>query len=328
MEETAMKSRSRFSNLAVSRVRRKRPVRKIVTIALIILAVIVVAGLAAIPPMVMKDMILMHADVKEMPPEQFGVEAEEVWLTTEDGLRLVSWEVKADNPRGTVIFLSGIHNPSVTSYFGHAKMMADNGYSSLLIEMRSHGRSEGDKIYVGTREYLDVKAGTGYIKSRAAYKDLPVIAFGVSMGGATAINSIGEIPDIDGLISVSAFSSWEDAFCDNMIGMGFPSVVAKMEKPFVRLYMGLEYGFGSIRVSPVNGIKKLNGRPALLMHSTEDSQIPYISFERLKEAASGTVETFVRTGDHHMMCMEEYFREPWKDEEYADAILSFLKKYF
>ncbi|HOQ07866.1 MAG TPA: hypothetical protein PK127_01805 [Clostridiales bacterium] len=61
-----MKSRSRFSNLAVSRVRRKRPVRKIVTIALIILAVIVVAGLAAIPPMVMKDMILLHADVKEM----------------------------------------------------------------------------------------------------------------------------------------------------------------------------------------------------------------------------------------------------------------------
>jgi len=323
-----MKQRPRFSNIAISRVRRKRPIGKMITIIIIVLAVIVVAGFAAIPPIVMKDMVLLHVDVSEMPLEQFGVEAEEVWLTTEDGLRLISWEVKADDPRGIVIFLSGIHNPSVTAYFGHAKMMADNGYSSLLIEMRSHGRSEGSKIYVGTREYLDTKAGVEYIKSQPAYKDLPVIVFGVSMGGATAINSIGEIPDIDGLISVSAFSSWEDAFCDNMIGMGFPPIAAKMEKPFVRLYMGLEFGFGSIRISPVNEIKKLDGRPALLMHSTEDSQIPFASFERLKKAATGQVETFVRTGDHHMMCMEEHFTEPWKDEEYAGAILSFLEEHF
>lgn len=323
-----MKQRPRFSNIAISRVRRKRPIGKMITIIIIVLAVIVVAGFAAIPPIVMKDMVLLHVDVSEMPPEQFGVEAEEVWLTTEDGLRLISWEVKADDPRGIVIFLSGIHNPSVTAYFGHAKMMADNGYSSLLIEMRSHGRSEGSKIYVGTREYLDTKAGVEYIKSQPAYKDLPVIVFGVSMGGATAINSIGEIPDIDGLISVSAFSSWEDAFCDNMIGMGFPPIAAKMEKPFVRLYMGLEFGFGSIRISPVNEIKKLDGRPALLMHSTEDSQIPFASFERLKKAATGQVKTFVRTGDHHMMCMEEHFTEPWKDEEYAGAILSFLEEHF
>jgi fermentation-respiration switch protein FrsA (DUF1100 family) len=323
-----MKQRPRFSNIAISRVRRKRPIGKMITIIIIVLAVIVVAGFAAIPPIVMKDMVLLHVDVSEMPPEQFGVEAEEVWLTTEDGLRLISWEVKADDPRGIVIFLSGIHNPSVTAYFGHAKMMADNGYSSLLIEMRSHGRSEGSKIYVGTREYLDTKAGVEYIKSQPAYKDLPVIVFGVSMGGATAINSIGEIPDIDGLISVSAFSSWEDAFCDNMIVMGFPPIAAKMEKPFVRLYMGLEFGFGSIRISPVNEIKKLDGRPALLMHSTEDSQIPFASFERLKKAATGQVETFVRTGDHHMMCMEEHFTEPWKDEEYAGAILSFLEEHF
>lgn len=73
-------------------------------------------------------------------------------------------------------------------------MMAENGYSSLLIEMRSHGRSEGDKIYIGTREYLDTKAGVEYIKGKPEYGDVPVIVFGVSMGGATAINSTGRSP--------------------------------------------------------------------------------------------------------------------------------------
>src|SRR5690606_31725055 len=141
-----------------------KPVKKIITIIVIILTAVIIAAFAAIPPLVMKEIIHLHVDFEEKSPSDFGVEAEEVWLTTEDGIRLISWEVKAHDPKGIVIFLSGIHNPSVTAFFGHAKMMAENGYSSLLIEMRSHGRSEGDKIYIGTREYLDTKAGVEYIK--------------------------------------------------------------------------------------------------------------------------------------------------------------------
>ncbi len=316
------------SNLNISWVKRKKPVKKIVAIIVIILLVVAIAIFAAIPPIIMKDMIHLHVDFEEMQPEQFGVEAAEIGLITKDGLRLASWEVKANEPRGIVIFLSGIHNPSVTAFFGHAKMLAEHGYSSLLIEMRFHGRSEGDKICLGTKEYLDTKAGVEYILSNDGYKDLPIIVFGVSMGGAAAINSIGEIPEIDGLISISAFSSWPDTFYDNMVNMGMPSFIAELEKPFVNLYMGFEYGFGSLKINPVNEIKKLYGRPALLMHSTGDTQVPYKSFERLMEAAPGQFETFARKGDYHFICRDESFEDPRTDAEYADAILSFLKKHF
>lgn len=315
-------------SMNITRVKRKRSAGRIVLIAAAILIALIIAALAAIPPLVMNDMIHIHADVETLSPAQFGVEAKEVWLAAEDGISLISWEVQADDPRGVVIFLSGIHNPSVTAYFGHAKMLAENGYSSLLIEMRAHGKSEGDKIFLGTREYLDTRAGVEYILSRSEYKDLPVIVYGVSMGGAAAINSIGEIPELDGLISISAFSSWPDVFCDNMVNMGIPEFIAKIDKPFVKLYMGLEYGFGSLRINPLDEIKKLNGRPALLMHSTGDSQVPYRSFERLQKAAPGQFDTFIREGDYHFICRDEYFDEPWKDEEYAEAILAFLKKNF
>ena len=315
-------------SMNITRVKRKRSAGRIVLIAAAVLAVLIIAALAAIPPLVMNDMIHIHADVATLSPAQFGVEAKEVWLAAEDGISLISWEVQADDPRGVVIFLSGIHNPSVTAYFGHAKMLSENGYSSLLIEMRAHGKSEGDKIFLGTREYLDTRAGVEYILSRSEYKDLPVIVFGVSMGGAAAINSIGEIPELDGLISISAFSSWPDVFCDSMVNMGIPGFIAKIDKPFVKLYMGLEYGFGSLRVNPLDEIKKLNGRPALLMHSTGDSQVPYRSFERLQKAAPGQFDMFIREGDYHFICRDEYFDEPWKDEEYAGAILAFLKKNF
>ena len=56
------------------------------------------------------------------------------------------------------------------------------------------------------------------------------------MGGATAINSIGEIEEIDGLISLSAYSSWVDVFYDNMVSLGIPKFVATIEKPFVWLF--------------------------------------------------------------------------------------------
>ena len=319
---------SYVTNLNISYVKRKTPIRKIVIISVIVLVILIIAGLAAIPPIIMKDMIHLHVDHEMYSPSKYGIEAAEIGLTTEDGFRLASWEVKAEDPRGIVIFLSGIHNPSVTAFFGHAKMLADNGYSSLLIEMRSHGKSEGDKIFVGTREYLDTKAGVQYIKGQKEYEGVPVIVFGVSMGGATAINSIGEIPEIDGLISISAFSSWPDAFCDNMVNMGMPSFLAAIEKPFVNLYMGFEYGFSSLKIKPLNEIKKLNGRPALLMHSTGDTQVPYKSFERLKKAAPGQFDIFVREGDYHFICKDESFEEPWTDEEYSGAILSFLKENF
>lgn len=316
------------SSLNITWVKRKRSAGRIVLTAAIILILILIAALAVIPPLVMKNLIHSHADCETLSPAKFGVQAKEAELTTEDGLRLMSWEVQADKPRGVVIFLSGIQNPSVTAYFGHAKMLAENGYSSLLIEMRSHGKSEGNKICLGTKEYLDTRAGVEYIRSRGEYKDLPLIVFGVSMGGAAAVNSMGEIPELDGLISVSAFSSAPDIFCDSMVNMGFPEFAAEIEKPFVKLYMGFEFGFGNLRINPLDEIKKLDGRPALLMHSTDDSQVPYKSFERLQKAASGQVDTFIREGDYHFICRDEYFDEPWKDEEYAGAILAFLKKNF
>jgi len=301
---------------------------RVLRISAICLVLIMIAVFIAIPPLIMKDMIHMHAEVKEYSAAESGITAQELSLTTEDGVRLISWMVEAEQPRGTVLFLSGIHNPSVTAFYGHAKMLSEQGFSSLLIEMRSHGRSEGsNKIYLGMKEYMDTRAGVEYLLGRQEYAGLPMIVFGVSMGGATAINSIGKIPEIDGVISASAFSSWPDVFCDNMAGMGAPAFFTALQKPFVWLYMGFEFGFGNLDINPIKEIKKLNGRPLLLMHSRGDTQVPFKSYERLLKEASENTATYVTDGDHHFVCREN-FLEPWMDKEYAGAVLDFLNKNF
>ncbi|HEX3029547.1 MAG TPA: alpha/beta hydrolase [Clostridia bacterium] len=310
----------------LEKIKRRRGL-KIIKIFSIGVLVILLAGFALTPPLIMKDMVFLHADCKAAQPSEYGIAADETKLVTEDDFDLVSWEVKASRPKAIVIFLSGIHKPSVTAFFGHARLLSENSYSSLLIEMRSHGKSEGNQIYLGMKEYLDVKAGVDYIRSKEEYKDVPIVVFGLSMGAATAINATGEIEEIDGLISASAFSSWPDVFCDSMANMGAPEWLAAAEKPFVWLYLGFEYGFGNLDINPLKEIEKLNGRPALLMHSKGDSEVPYKSFERLMAVAPKQVSTYVCEGDYHFICRKE-FRDPMSDADYANTVLDFLKKNF
>lgn len=301
---------------------------RIPLIIFVVLLVLCLCGLMAIPMFIMRPMINQHMDVTVYSPSEFGVDAQALTLTTDDGLSLVSWMTMADNPKGVVILLSGIQNPSVTAFFSYAGMLADHGYASLLIEMRGHGDSQGYRVSLGMEEWLDVKAGVDYLKSTEDFKDLPTIVWGTSMGGTTAINAIGEIPEIDGIISCSAFSSWSEVFCDNMINMGVPSFITALDKPFIDLYLGFSYGFDKLRINPKAEIQKLNGRPALLMHSTGDSQVPFENFNRIMQKAPRHVETFVREGDHHFIIYDEYQNDPLLDDAFSSTVLNFLKKHF
>ncbi|NLG24685.1 MAG: alpha/beta hydrolase [Clostridiales bacterium] len=304
---------------------KKRKWAKALGIALGALVALCAAVLAYIPFMQMDGYVRRHVDfAKVYEGPDFGAAAERLTLVTEDGLSLAAWRVDAKKPRAAVIFTSGIHSPSVTAFFGHAAMLQKAGYSSVLVEMRAHGESEGDLICLGTKEYMDVRAAVRHVQSMDP--ELPIVAYGLSMGAGAAINAIGETPEIDALVTLSAFSTWPDVFADNMALMGIPRFVCDLEKPFVRLYMGVRYGFDSLRVNPLNEIRKLNGRPALLMHSRGDTQVPFASFEKLAEAAPGA-RTHVVDGDHHFIC-DDNFLNPEADEAYANAVLGFLNEHF
>ncbi len=260
--------------------------------------------------------------------EEFGLTSNRLSLSTSDGLNIVAYEVQTQNPKAIVIFLSGIHNPSVTAFFGHSKMLEQHGYASMLVEMRAHAPSDGRKIALGYREHMDVAAAVEYIQSEQRYHGVPIVVYGVSMGGATAINAAARIPEIAAVISVSAYSSWEDAFCDNIVGVGAPRLYATVQKPFVQAYIAIAYGLDSLVDSPKNNISKLGQRPALIIHSTDDSQVRFGSFERLVANAPEHVETWVKQGDYHFILAAETFLHPDQDDEYHARITEFLEMHF
>ena len=279
-----------------------------------------------IPFVVMNPWLNMHVNFDKIwTAEEFGLVAEHFFVQTEDGLNISAYEVAVDSPKVVIICLSGIHNPSVTAYFGHARLFKEHDYATILLDMRAHGESDGNKIGLGYKEWLDVKAIVKYIKEKPLYNDVPVIIFGLSMGAATAINAIGEIPEIDGLISLSAYSSWEEVFYENMSAVA-PKIISDIEKPFVSLVTFIKFGATGCSIKPKKEIVKLGNRPALLMHSKDDSQVPYTNFERLLKHAPSHVETFIRDGDMHFIT--DYFENPEEDEEYSETILRFINKNF
>lgn len=307
--------------------RKNRKLKKVLFIIFLVLIISFIATLALIPHFVMGEVINSHVDFKKVySSDEFEVKSRKLSLTTSDGLKLAAYEIDRYAPKAVVIFLSGIQNPSVTSFYGHAIVLRNNGYASILCEMRAHGESEGDIISFGYKEHLDVKAVVDYIKKQDKYKDTPIVVYGLSMGGAVAINAIGEIPEIDGLISMSAFSSFEDVFYDSMINMGMPKLFCALEKPFVKLYAGYKFGFSNIDINPKNQIKKLGDRPALVFHSKEDSQVPYSSYERIMKNTSGKIETWVKDGDYHIPT--DSLLDPILDADYIGHIMGFLDKHF
>ena len=299
----------------------KKGVLRFVIINVVIFTIV----LAVIPAFIMKKMLNEKVVyTKVWTPEEYGVEkADTLYLKSSDDYTVEVFSVEADNPKCAIICLTGMRNPSVSVYYGHAKMFFDKSYSSFLTEVRGHGGSDGYRICAGYQEWRDVEAVTNYIKSQPQYKDVPIVVMGISMGGVVAINSIGQNDDIDALISISAYSSWEDIFCDNMANSA-PSFLVSMERPFVNLVSMFKYGVNSWTVRPKTLIKELDGRPALMMHTKEDSQVGYSNFERIINNAPKGVETYVRDGNKHFFATD--FANPQCDTVYCDRVNGFINR--
>lgn len=299
----------------------KTTVSTLITTVIITFVVLVVIAI-----MVTRSMSNKHINFnKTWEASEYGLTSQHIFTTTTDGFKISSWEVAVDTPKAVIICLSGIQNPSVTGFYGHAKMFSDNGYASILTDVRGHGESDGQNICLGYNEPYDVNSVVSYIKSKPEYANKPVVVMGLSMGALIAINSIGQNDSIDGLISLSAPSAWEDMFYDSMIQQA-PKFLAYAAKPIVQIVAAIKFGENPIRTRAKSAIKRIGTRPALLMHTKLDSEVGFGNFERIKKGAPQQTEYLVREIDEHFITSE--FFNPQVDTTYSQTILNFLNRNF
>ena len=246
--------------------------KKAVLFILILLVVAVASGWIYVRRFEYRKLYHPSPDVA-LTPAHYQLRYQDVQFIAADGTALAAWWIPANRPRGTVVLCRGnAGNVGTTAYI--APEFFKRGFNLLLWDYRGYGASGGRPSENGL--YADARAA--YDAAAKMSGELPVIAYGVSLGGAVAIQLAQDRP-VAGLIVQSSFASAAD--------------LAQRWYPNIPLYRVLSVSYDSAaKVATLAGLPKLFG------HSPTDETIPFQS-GRLLHAAAATPKTFTLLAGHH-----------------------------
>ena len=80
---------------------------------------------------------------------------EDVWITSHDGLKLHGTYFKGDEGNKAVICFHGYTSEGLNDYGSLSHYYLKHGFRMLLIDLRAHGKSEGEHIGFGNMDRLD-----------------------------------------------------------------------------------------------------------------------------------------------------------------------------
>lgn len=213
------------------------------------------------------------------------------------GLVLEAWLIRAAHSRGLVVLFHG-HAQSKSSLLNEAAALYRLGYSTLLVDLRGSGGSDGNESSLGYHEADDVVASVKW--ARTFLPDLrPVILFGRSMGGAAVLRAVAEKGlEVNGLILESVFDNVLSAVRNRFAAMKLPSFLSAELLVF---WGGIQRGFNAFRHCPMRYAADVSC-PVLLLQGERDPRITPEQAHRLYMAFRGmrTRVTFPKGG--HASC--------------------------
>jgi hypothetical protein len=221
-------------------------------------------------------------------PADWGLVYEEVFFTTEDGLRLHGWYVLHGGNSATLLWFHGNAGNISHRLENLALLHHRVGINIFIFDYREYGKSEGEISKAGT--FLDAFAAFGYLCSRPDLDPSRIVLFGRSLGTALA-TALAAKHSCYGLILESAFTSTDD--------------VMRLYFPFLPALPP-----GTVKYDTVSVIGKV-AAPKLIIHGEHDEIIPLWMGKRLYEAASPPKEFYLIRGathnDTYLIGGEDYF---------------------
>jgi pimeloyl-ACP methyl ester carboxylesterase len=236
-----------------------------------------------------------------LTPKSFELAFEDVAFPSSDGVPLKGWWVGAPNARGSVVLVHGL-NRSRIEMVKKTPFLAREGWNALLFDLRNHGESGGDRRTLGAKEKQDVKAAAALARQKAP--GLPVVVWGVSLGGASATFAAAEERDVAGLVCDSSYRSLRDTVRHHVVLVRSYAWWARLipqwpAADIATFWMGRRGGFDPDEIDVVAAARKLAGRPALFVCNSDDRRMPKeIAFE-LKDAAGARARVLVVPGKSH-----------------------------
>ncbi len=195
------------------------------------------------------------------PPAR-GVPPETVWIG-----ELHAWWCEHPSPRGAALMVHG-YAMNRSEFVPEASLLYKEGFSVLMLETRSHGRSKGGLGGFGWIERDDVKAGAGWLRDRVP--GVPLLIMGSSQGAAASAFALGEEPDLaDALVLDGAYGRMDRAV-RGFLDFLFTRRYARFFAPGVPL-TGLFLGFSPYGKDVAASLYAMGPKPVLLIHGERDS---------------------------------------------------------
>jgi fermentation-respiration switch protein FrsA (DUF1100 family) len=209
-------------------------------------------------------------------PQTAGIDYQSVDIITADDVKLHGWFVTAEPARATLLFFHG-NAGNISHRIDSLRIFHDLGLSTLIIDYRGYGQSEGKPSEQGL--YADSEAAWRYLMSERGIPPRQIIIFGRSLGGAVAAwLAARHQPRM--LILESTFTS-------------APDMAAELY-PFLptHLLTRLQYDTRS-------NLERVSC-PVLIVHSRDDEIIPFQHGQRLYDTAREPKRLLEIRGDHNM----------------------------
>ncbi len=234
-------------------------------------------------------------------PADVGLDYEDVYLTTSDGVRLHAWYVPGKGER-TLLLLHG--NAGNIGHRVYNVMMTVNqlGVDVLIPDYRGYGRSEGTPTEQGT--YLDGEAALSYLTVERGIEPTDLVLFGRSLGSAVAVE-LATRHSFHAVVLESPLTSVEE--------------FARLHYPALS---GVAATDAAVRTQ-YDSLSKI-GRvtsPLMILHGDVDDIVPFEMGERLFAAAgepkhfyriegAGHNDTYVVGGEAYFAALDDFIRNP------------------
>ena len=183
-------------------------------------------------------------------------------------------------PLATIIYFHGAGG-NVTTYVPIIKPMADAGFRVFMIDMQGYGKSTGKPSHMNIA--MDAQAVMNAILQRRDVVHTKVIIMGASMGTQVATRMAKDNHGkIAALVLEGAISSFTDIAADTS---------PKAQQDMIRNFLKSPY-------SAKEDIKLTGDIPKLLIHSTEDSTVPFKEGKLVYDNAPQPKELWEVKGAH------------------------------
>ena len=243
-------------------------------------------------------------------------ETEDIYIQSEDGLKLHARLMDQSGAKGTVLMFHGYRTHPEVDFSASSHVYYECGNRIVHIDQRAAGESEGKYIGFGVLESRDCCLWAQYIANRFG-TDQKIILAGLSMGASTVLMATAHHEDRRVRINCSPEEPMEVSMtlpknvtivADSAFSSPYDIIKKRIRTTYHCKGRLLTIAIGiwsrmlahySLKELSIPDVMKHNTIPVLLVHGTEDSNVPVEMTVKIAENCQAPKQVLLVKGAEH-----------------------------